>query len=121
MNLLLKSYVLNTKHIHTTTQNGVVTYSANTSDIKPSFFRNKPLVIYLQDFATNKMSGWELQNPDEEPRISFVYKPQDKYIKKFPQLNGATFTAFGAAMMKPLKRKSQKKIKRGKYRNQGII
>lgn len=88
----MKSKVLNTKHINEKIIDGHIEYTCLISDIKPSFFKNNPDKIFLQDKVTNKMSQWKLQEASVAPRVLY-YKPMDKFVKKFPKLENATFTA----------------------------
>nr|DAR75759.1 MAG TPA: hypothetical protein [Caudoviricetes sp.] len=104
----MKSKVLNTKWIKKKDLNGRIIYSTNTDDVKPSFFREPPLKIFIQNNETMKMSEWYLDfnkwNEIKElphhrwkefnGELLYIYRPKDKFVKKFPELEGAEFHVF---------------------------
>ena len=117
---MAKSKVLNTKHIERLDQDGKILYRGNTDFIKPSFFREPPTRIFIQNNDTMKMSEWylDLNRWDDEikllPRyrwkefngqLLYIYRPTAKYVAKFPELEGAEFHVFKGQyyMMKDFK------------------
>ena len=84
----MKSRVINTKHLESVSDG----YLGYTSKLKPSLFYGNPAtegIVWLQDFATNKMSFWKL---DKDDLRIWTYKPTEKFINKFPHLKDKTFT-----------------------------
>lgn len=104
----MKSKVLNTKWIEKKDLDGHIIYSTNTDDIKPSFFREPPLKIFIQNNETMKMSEWYLDyNKWDEIKdlphhkwkefngvLLYIYRPKDKFVQKFPELENAEFHVF---------------------------
>lgn len=88
----MKSRVINTKHLIETSE-GWLGY---TSQLKPSLFYcylPDESVIWLQSQHTNKMACFKLvETQGEGQGTVWVYKPTEKFIKKFPSLEGKTFT-----------------------------
>lgn len=88
----MKSRVINTKHM-IETNDGWIGY---TSKLKPSLFYGYPpdeSVIWLQSQHTNKMACFKLAEIIGEGQgMIWIYKPTEKFIKKFPSLEGKTFT-----------------------------
>ena len=88
----MKSRVINSKHMleH---KNG---YDGWTSKLKPSLFYGVPSeenVIWLQDVHTNKMAKFILDEViGEEKGMIWIYKSTQKFIDKFPHLEGKTLT-----------------------------
>lgn len=86
----MKSRVINTKHMTEHTKG----YTAWTSHLKPSLFYGNPQeenVIWLQDSHTNKMAKFILDEViGEEKGMIWIYKPTQKFIDKFPHLEGKT-------------------------------
>ena len=105
---MAKSKVLNTKHIRENILDGRIVYRCNTDFIKPSFFREPPQRIFIQNNTTMKMSEWylNLNRWDEikllpryrwkefDGQLLYIYKPTAKYVAKFPELEGAEFYVF---------------------------
>lgn len=88
----MKSRVINTKYF---IDNGKE-YIAYTSRLKPSLFYGYPpdeSVTWLQSKHTNKMACFKLAEIIGEGQgMIWIYKPTEKFIKKFPSLEGKTFT-----------------------------
>ena len=87
----MKSRVINTKHFDCHEHNKQ--YVGYTSKLKPAlFYGNKELEGYLwvQNFYSNKMAKWNLikEEKDEEKILRWYYAPDEKFISKFPQLEG---------------------------------
>ena len=89
----MKSRVLNTTHLH---QNGN-TYIGYTDELKPSLFNTNKKIkrdesfLWIQNKDSMKMSYWiqdDSQTVDNERERIWVYIPQEKYIHKFPELDG---------------------------------
>jgi len=110
----MKSRVINTKHFDCIENEK--TYIGYTSKLKPSlFFGNKPLEGYLwvQDFTSNKMSKWELirEEKDEEKILRWTYAPNERFIAKFPQIEGwKLIVHFDSRKIKELAFNKYKKI-----------
>lgn len=84
----LKSRVINTKHFNTNSHKKE--YTQFTSGLKPSLFygdRSKESYMWLQDFESNKMSRWTLDEEKSTDDI-WVYTCDEKFLKKFPHLEG---------------------------------
>ena len=88
----MKSRVINTKHMIETNE-GWVGYS---SKLKPSVFYGyhpDESVTWIQSQHTNKMACFKLAEIIGEGQgMIWIYKPTEKFIKKFPSLEGKTFT-----------------------------
>ena len=88
----MKSRVINSKHLIENSY-GYIGYS---SRLKPSLFYGVPAeegIIWLQDSHTNKMAKFILDEIIGEGQgMIWIYKPTEKFIKKFPSLEGKTFT-----------------------------
>lgn len=88
----MKSRVINSKHLIENSY-GYIGYS---SRLKPSLFYGVPAeegIIWLQDSHTNKMAKFILDEIIGEGQgMVWIYKPTEKFIKKFPSLEGKTFT-----------------------------
>lgn len=88
----MKSRVINTKHLIESSEG----YLGYTSKLKPSLFYGNPDlegVAWLQDRHTNKMSYWKLLKDEEIDGLrTWIYVPTEKFVKKFPNLKGKTFT-----------------------------
>lgn len=88
----MKSRVINTKHTIETNE-GWVGYS---SKLKSSLFYGYPpdeSVTWIQSQHTNKMACFKLAEIIGEGQgMIWIYKPTEKFIKKFPSLEGKTFT-----------------------------
>ena len=88
----MKSRVINTKHM-IETEDG---FKAWTSKLKPSLFYGAPnleRVTWLQSKHSNKMACFKLAEIiGEGEGMIWIYKPTEKFIKKFPSLEGKTFT-----------------------------
>ena len=93
----MKSRVLNTVHLHQEGNN----YIGYTDELKPSLFNtNKKIVrdesfLWIQNKESMKMSYWiqdDSQTVENERERIWVYLPQKKYIRKFPELDGQKLT-----------------------------
>ena len=88
----MKSRVINTKHM-VETENG---FEAWTSKIKPSLYYGVPAEegkVWLQSKHSNKMACFKLSEIiGKEQGMIWIYKPLQKFIDKFPCLEGKTFT-----------------------------
>lgn len=75
------------------TKNGWVGY---TSHLKPSLFYGyvaTESVIWLQSKHSNKMACFKLAEIIGEGQgMIWIYKPTEKFVTKFPSLEGKTFT-----------------------------
>ena len=69
-------------------------YDGWTSRLKPSLFYGNPdieNIIWLQDKHTNKMAKFVLDEiKGQEKGMIWIYKPTQKFIDKFPHLEGKT-------------------------------
>lgn len=88
----MKSRVINTKHM-IETEDGWVGY---TSKLKPSLFYAVPEEegkVFLQSKHSNKMACFKLEEIiGKEQDMIWIYRPLQKFIDKFPSLEGKTFT-----------------------------
>lgn len=88
----MKSRVINSKHMIEHKKG----YTGYTSRLKPSLFygcTSEENVIWLQDSHTNKMAKFTLDKIiGEEKGMIWIYKPTQKFIDKFPHLEGKTLT-----------------------------
>lgn len=86
----MKSRVINSKHL-IENRYGYIGY---TSKLKPSLFYgdiNTESHLFLQDSHTNKMAKFMLDEViGEEKGMIWIYKPTQKFIDKFPHLEGKT-------------------------------
>lgn len=89
----MKSRVLNTTHLH---QEGNI-YIGYTDELKPSLFNTNKKIhrdesfLWIQNKESMKMSYWiqdETQTIDTDEKRIWVYIPQEKFIHKFPELEG---------------------------------
>ena len=88
----MKSRVINTKHL-IESEDGWTGYS---SKLKPSLFYGYPPaenITWLQSKHSNKMACFKLAEIiGEGEGMIWIYKPTQKFIDKFPVLEGKTFT-----------------------------
>lgn len=88
----MKSRVINTKWL-IEDREGYVGYC---SKLKPSLFYGNPDIegyVFLQDKHTNKMAKFVLDEiKGQEKGMIWIYKPTQKFIYKFPHLEGKTLT-----------------------------
>ena len=89
----MKSRVINTKYLHWDLKNKkIIGY---ISELKPSLFKYNDHFreghLWLQSYSTNKMTRWvlsEWQEQDYRTVDYWVYKPEMKWVAKFPELDG---------------------------------
>lgn len=88
----MKSRVINTKHLIEDNGN----FIGYTSKLKPSLFYAVPEEegkVWIQSKRTNKMACFKLEEiVGKEQGMIWIYKPLQKFIDKFPSLEGKTFT-----------------------------
>ena len=88
----MKSRVINTKHLIEHTKG----YTGYCSKLKPSLFYGDPKTeshVFLQDKHTNKMAKFVLDEiKGQEKGMIWIYKPTQKFVDKFPHLEGKTLT-----------------------------